>query len=368
MLAGDMMDILNKIRNKYGISSEIIIRDNYKNGLISINTVENIFRDNSKINKNINIRNEKCEISIIIPTYNRINQLVECINSILNQTYNNYEIIIVDDCSKDNTSEIIHKYFQNENIKYIRNNKNSGAGFSRKNGFSESAGNIVIFMDDDDYLIDDDYLKTLVKIFENQDVCMVCSNSYILYENNSLIAFDSLNISNEINSIEYLKEFMTKYRKPNSTFPVAFRKSDLLAQHFEEMVMVNDASIYLRCMLSNKKVMINDKIVGIYRVHDKNISYNIKPDFLIANLNEKLLVYYELKKQVNTFNIDKWINQQIYFTVSYFIHGSHPKYNLFKPVIYWINNNIPFSRYTIIKLYIKYLLVKMKHILDKGEK
>lgn len=90
-------------------------------------------------------------VSIIITTRNRENLLPRAINSAINQTYQNIEIIVVDDCSNDNTKEIVKNYQKIDNrIKYIRNNIQAGANVSRNNGILYASGKFIAGLDDDD--------------------------------------------------------------------------------------------------------------------------------------------------------------------------------------------------------------------------
>ena len=70
-------------------------------------------------------------VSIIMPSYNTGRFIKETIESVLSQTYSNWELIIVDDCSTDDTDEVVKPYLSDERIKYLKNEKNSGAAVSR---------------------------------------------------------------------------------------------------------------------------------------------------------------------------------------------------------------------------------------------
>lgn len=109
-------------------------------------------------------------ISVIMPTYNRGYIISLAIDSILNQTYRNIELIIIDDCSNDNTEEIISKY-HDKRLKYIKLDKKNGANYARNIGLEKAKGKYISFQDSDDYSmpyrIEKEY-NTLLK--ENADL------------------------------------------------------------------------------------------------------------------------------------------------------------------------------------------------------
>lgn len=88
-------------------------------------------------------------VSVIMPSYNTAKFIDKSISSVLNQTYQNFEIIIVDDCSTDNTDEVVAS-IKDERIKYIKNEKNSGAAVSRNKALKEAKGRWIAFLDSDD--------------------------------------------------------------------------------------------------------------------------------------------------------------------------------------------------------------------------
>lgn len=90
-------------------------------------------------------------ISVIIPTYNRADKIVDSVKSVLNQTYNNFELLVIDDGSTDNTAEVVHA-IDDERIHYCRI-KNSGACAARNYGISLARGEYIAFHDSDDIWI-----------------------------------------------------------------------------------------------------------------------------------------------------------------------------------------------------------------------
>lgn len=89
-------------------------------------------------------------VSVIMPSYNTAAFIEETIKSVLAQTYENWELIIVDDCSTDNTDEGVAKLLSDSRIRYIKNEHNSGAAVSRNRALREAKGKWIAFLDSDD--------------------------------------------------------------------------------------------------------------------------------------------------------------------------------------------------------------------------
>ena len=112
-------------------------------------------------------------VSIITPVYNAEEFLEETILSVLNQTYKNWELILIDDCSKDDSYKIIERYLgMDKRIKYLKNEKNSGPAVTRNNGINISKGKYIAFLDSDD-LWYRDKLKKQIDFMEmnNKNIC-----------------------------------------------------------------------------------------------------------------------------------------------------------------------------------------------------
>ena len=120
-------------------------------------------------------------ITIIVPVYNVEKYLERCTQSLVNQTYQNIEIILVDDCSTDSSPEICDRLAQTDNrIKVIHKEKNEGLGFARNTGIENASGDYILFIDSDDYFDLNTCEITKAKLEESgADICCffnVCSN------------------------------------------------------------------------------------------------------------------------------------------------------------------------------------------------
>ncbi len=109
------------------------------------------------------------KFSIIIPVYNTEKYLEKCLDSVFTSSYKNYEVIIINDGTEDNSENLINKYLKKyDNIKYIKQ-KNMGLSVARNNGIKTATGDYILFLDSDDY-IDKELLATLNTFTKDEDV------------------------------------------------------------------------------------------------------------------------------------------------------------------------------------------------------
>lgn len=131
-------------------------------------------------------------ISAIMPTYNRAEFLVSRINQILVQTYSNWELIIVDDASTDNTEEIVTS-FNDKRIKYIKLEKNSGfPSIARNIGIANSTGEFIVH-EDDDVVTESRKFKMLRKFLSDDYILVYGDRINVNGDKNSIVAIDNWN-------------------------------------------------------------------------------------------------------------------------------------------------------------------------------
>lgn len=107
-------------------------------------------------------------VSIIMPSYNTGKYIAESIKSVQAQTYENWELIIVDDCSTDNTENIVAAFFSDKRVRYLKNEKNSGAAVSRNRALREAKGRWIAFLDSDDLWKPEKLQKQISFMMQNQ--------------------------------------------------------------------------------------------------------------------------------------------------------------------------------------------------------
>ncbi|WP_085537629.1 glycosyltransferase family 2 protein [Massilibacteroides vaginae] len=128
-------------------------------------------------------KNDQDIISVLIPLYNVEKYIARCLDSILNQTYQNFEIIVVNDGSLDKSIDIAKSYAkQDKRLKIIENGNNMGLAWTRMVGYSNASGNYIVFCDSDDYM-PVHALETLYNAIKDTKADIVVGNYWLAYSN-----------------------------------------------------------------------------------------------------------------------------------------------------------------------------------------
>lgn len=125
-------------------------------------------------------------ISIITPMYNAENYIGQTIESVLHQTYSEWEMFIINDGSKDNCAEIVKKYAEKDNRIKLINQSNSGASVARNNGITNAQGRYICFLDADD-LWEPIFLQEQLSFLKENNAVFVCSAHKRIDKNNQEI-------------------------------------------------------------------------------------------------------------------------------------------------------------------------------------
>lgn len=302
------------------------------------------------------------DFSCIIPTYKRESYVMEAIHSVLKyECQFSVEVIIIDDDPESNLSDKLDL----TKIRYFKNSKRRGPGFSRKKGFNLSRGKYIIFMDDDDFYLNSVIFKKSVHYFENDSsLSFVGFNSYIYYENNRKLEKEDKFKSNIfITGKKYLMTFMIGVDKPTSTFTTVFDRAKL-AEAIGNVQMLNDTVIYLRALLKGNAFLDSD-YVGAYRVHQANITKSISSDFVLKNMDEK----YKISKLLpfGLYAKSYWLANQAWISARYLLDSNASKKNRELINNWFLKKNL-LVIYIYIYLKMKYFFFKkLKLLLRKGK-
>lgn len=191
-------------------------------------------------------------ISVIIPCYNVEKYVEKCIDSILNQKYKKLEIILVDDCSTDNTWKIINKYAKKyENVTAIKNEKNSGAGYSRNNALKYAKYDLVSFIDSDDY-VESNYYDSMIKQMKKEKSDVVVCDIFVKYDSVDGTDTRGQACINSKNKYSFVDNGLAA-----SPCNKIFKKKDLLKYPFPEGIMNEDIATVIPTLVRAKKISYN---------------------------------------------------------------------------------------------------------------
>jgi glycosyltransferase involved in cell wall biosynthesis len=214
--------------------------------------------------------NNSLLFSIIISNYNNGSYVADALNSALNQTYKNTEIIVVDDCSTDNSWNIIRSFETSDaRVKGIKNNRNGGVGFSKKKGIKYSSGEILGFLDSDD-LLKPNAVEEMVNLHNKYpDYSLIYSNLINCDQDLIPISLRSPN-GPIVSGHTYLTQPDTgNHISHFATFKRSFYNlTEGLNAYFKKAI---DKDLYYK-LEEVGKIMFYDKPLYYYRHHDGSIS------------------------------------------------------------------------------------------------
>ncbi len=239
--------------------------------------------------------------SIIIPLYNAKSTICDTLDSVLSQTYRNYEIIIINDCSTDNSSEIIEKYKSNySNITVINNEANIGVSNSRNKGFSIARGEYIALIDSDD-IWHNKKLELQKEIIDTTN-CDICATSYGFINENGKIIKKNYIIPDKISYDLLLKENFI------GCSSVVLRKDILNYYKMDPKFSHEDYALWLTLARNNYKIVGTNQVLMYYRILQNSRSSNK----LKAAINRFKI--YRVQEHMN-------IYKSLYYLFCYFINS-----------------------------------------------
>ncbi len=203
-------------------------------------------------------------ISIIVPIYNSEKYLNKCIDSLINQTEKNIEIILVNDGSTDNSEEIIKEY-KDKRIKYYKN-KNQGIGKTRNFGIEQATGSYIMFVDSDDY-IEKNACEKMYNKAVNENLDVVLCDFYKEYDNGNIEEIHTNSFNNS--SLKENPNIITDYLCP---WAKIYDRKMIIDNNikFVENLKYEDAPFVIKALCTAKKIGKIDECLNYYLIHDNS--------------------------------------------------------------------------------------------------
>lgn len=232
-------------------------------------------------------------ISIIIPVYNVEKYLRDALDSVVNQTYTNLEIIIVNDGSTDNSLDICNEYAKNDRRIIVISIQNSGAAVARNRGLDCATGEFMVFVDSDDYCPLNS-IESLYDSYKNEQVDLVIGNSLTIQDNgqNSDISRKNDRVREVISGVEMIRRLLIGASAPWARL---YKKSLWEGLRFPEGVINEDEPILIQVYSRCNKILMLEEVVYYYRKRENSVTssqFGIKKLDMYYNAvnNEKLAV------------------------------------------------------------------------------
>lgn len=235
-------------------------------------------------------------ITVIIPTYNAEKSIKRCIDSIIAQTYQNIEIIVINDGSTDETFNELQKFKKNAKVKII-NQENSGPSKSRNIGLKHAKGKYIMFVDSDDY-IEKNAIKDLYEIINLKKVKIVRFNYSVIDANNknsnSKFDYEDKLISrNELFEQHLLKSILW-----NTVWGQLIESSIAKKTKFNENIKIGEDLLFNLDLYNQvDNVFYTNKRYYAYSYNNNGITKNVRESNLKRNLNETINMYCMLYKR-----------------------------------------------------------------------
>ena len=236
------------------------------------------------------------KVSVIVPVYNVEEYLAECIDSILVQTYSNFEILIVDDGSKDNSGIICDEYASKDCRIHVFHKENGGLSSARNYGIENAIGEYLIFVDSDDYWLERDCLEKLIKVANDFNADIVRGELKEVDENRRDLLIKDLSKKSKkglqvMSSAEFYKNIVN-----GENFSVLFlfkkRIFDKGLRFNENKYFEEDVELNIRLFCEDWRCVYTPEIFYAYRkrpnsiVNTSNIAH-LNDSFLLSDVFEK---------------------------------------------------------------------------------
>lgn len=189
------------------------------------------------------------KISVIVSVYNTEKYIEKCLDSLLNQTYSNIEIVVINDCSTDGSLKILKKYAKKyDNMILIENKENKGLSYSRNVGLEKATGEYIGYIDSDDY-VDSTYYEQMMKAIKKEKSEIAIADMKIVYEDGSFPDYVSKGCNGEVNTLNIIKNGLAA-----SACNKLFKREIIEKYKFSEGKLNEDLAVILPSIVAAKKI------------------------------------------------------------------------------------------------------------------
>lgn len=280
------------------------------------------------------------DVSVIVPVYNSEKYIDRCIKSILEQTYKNFELILINDGSKDNSINILNKYKKKDKRISIIDKKNEGVAKTRNLGIQKAKGKYVIFIDNDDF-INKNYVETYYKIIKEKKLDIVIGGYERVNSKGKVIK------RVEFKNRPFNKEMIYKICSP---WAKIYKKSFLIKNSIQFLSgnLGEDNYFNLQALLISKNIFTTDYVGYKWYFNDESISNTIQKGFEASDV--LLLLdncYNVIKRKKLIEEYYDFIENYLYVYIVWYLCYSQRKYTYkdisknYELLFNWLKDKFP---------------------------
>lgn len=248
----------------------------------------------------IKISSKEPELSVVIPVYNASKYLQKCLDSLINQTYPNIEIICVNDGSKDNSLEILDNYKQKDNRIIVIDKQNGGVSSARNEGIRASHGKYITFVDPDDYIDTNAYEKCLNSMNKN-NADMLVFEAIIEPSHSPFVKLSEKKYTDSFEAIDEL------YENIGVVWNKIFKKSLIVDNNilFDENIVYSEDNLFVNMAMPKAKTIATSSGVSYhYFYHSDSTACSVPIEKRLSNSiyrSKCLIDYYENQGYVSRY-------------------------------------------------------------------
>lgn len=294
------------------------ISGNYHSESVSIVDKLKEVKNEEKTRQSSISKSEKPLVSIIMPTYNREKLISTAIKTVINQTYSNWELLVIDDRSQDNTKILIEGYSLKDNrIKYLQSDRKKGPSGARNFGILNAKGKYIAFLDSDDEWLEH-HLNRSIEVLESEDI-KICMATHYEKINGKIIPIKETNSYEELEKVVIILKPRVKgnlYFFGEGFFEYNLMESFNL-YHINTMVVLKE--VLDKIGIFNEELPVNEDYDLMFRIfHDYEFCYIDEYHFIYNYGNDNLYAYTDrgILNKENQFLKDKTLVKKLTITLN----------------------------------------------------
>ncbi|MED4023441.1 MULTISPECIES: glycosyltransferase family 2 protein [Priestia] len=277
------------------------------------------------------------QISVVVAAYNVEKYINRCINSIMNQSFENLEILVVNDGSLDSTAAIVKDLVAKDNRIHLINQENGGLSAARNAGIKQAKAEYIAFLDGDDYIHESMYEKLYTKMISTKSDLVICNFSKVWEDNDfDVVKKERVNLKKENLEGAFVEKFLTKHDEPfvvawNKLYKTSIIKDNEI--YFENKAFFEDVGFLPRYLYFSHKVVNVDEELHYYVQRNGSITKSYNPIIEQSSKNTIRIIKEFYNNNITKDCINAFELRLLIYQINYCLNNKKSADMLYKRVI-----------------------------------